>query len=624
MAWCPVRGAPRRLRTPRCGRAVRSGRFRTGLPEASPPCAAVTGRCCGRGGTAPGVVPPESARRAAPPGAGGASGKRAEAGGGGGLSESMARGEKGRRPGKRGRSSEEPATEPGAEPEPPRASKPPPSRTSAPLLRAELRSPEPSLEDTERPSNPPPGDTGRPSAPRPEDIVRASDPSPGDTARPSGPLPRDTTRASDPRSAEPYASRCRRPTTPNWTRGPRSRPTPQARTAPAQPADPRIPHSARGTGRPGRTRAARTHRPGTLTRPRVPVPRRPLAWAPEGRRRSAPPFVTVLGIPGALHASHALEVPAVPALFDPPDRFPVPRAPGVPDAPETGVPPDAGPQAEPETGPETAPEPALAPCPETEPGAGPEASLAPAPEKNPGAEPEAGTGPVPALKSAPETEPEVPSVTAPGFSEAPVLQEAPVGPEPSAAPAKPDPGRSKPPSPVAIAPSDPGHPAASVTSAESISPAEFTEATGSRDPTESREFTGPAEAVGFSGSPGPRHPTPPAIQVHVALPCSCTPVPSYPGHRSSVCGPPYSCPCLYTDGCPPRSHRHAHEIVPGNAYPPRRTAIPGAVERPAAFLRACASLYGLPPLGREPVHAPGASARTSPYPAVILSGRLRS
>ncbi len=415
-----------------------------------------------------------------------------------------------------------------------------------------------------------------------------------------------------PRSAAPYASRCRRPTTPNWTRGPHSRPTPQARTAPVQPANPRIPHSARGTGRPGRTRAARTHRPGTLTRPRVPVPRRPLAWAPEGRRRSdAPPFVTVLGIPGALHASHALEVPAVPALFDPPDRFPVPRAPGVPDAPETGVPPDAGPHAEPETGPETAPEPALAPCPETEPGAGPEASLAPAPEKNPGAEPEAGTVPVPALKSAPETEPEVPSVTAPGFSEARAFQEAPVGPEPSAYPAKPDPGRSKPPSPVAIAPSDPGHPAASVTSAESISPAEFTEATGSRDPTESREFTGPAEAVGFSGSPGPRHPTPPAIQVHVALPCSCTP-------RSLIPGPPFVrmraavLVSLLVYG------RVSSPLSPARPRNRPRQRIPAAADRHPGRGR---TTGGVPPCVRVTLRVAPARTGTSPRPRGICPER---
>lgn len=59
---------------------------------------------------------------------------------------------------------------------------------------------------------------------------------------------------------------------------------------------------------------------------------------------------------------------------------------------------------------------------------------------------------------------------------------------------------------------------------------------------------------------------------------------------------------------------HEDKVVPGthtrSGGPPSRAR---SNDR-RRFLRACASLYGLTPLEREPVHAPGASARNVPLP----------
>jgi hypothetical protein len=91
------------------------------------------------------------------------------------------------------------------------------------------------------------------------------------------------------------------------------------------------------------------------------------------------------------------------------------------------------------------------------------------------------------------------------------------------------------------------------------------------------------------------------------------PVSSYPGHRLSVCGPVFSCPCSYTDRRPPRPHLARTQIQsrPGHAYPQRRTAIPGAVERPAAF----------PPCVRVTLRVDAARTGTSPHPRGICPER---
>jgi hypothetical protein len=118
-----------------------------------------------------------------------------------------------------------------------------------------------------------------------------------------------------------------------------------------------------------------------------------------------------------------------------------------------------------------------------------------------------------------------------------------------------------------------------------------------------------------------------AVPGRAALPCSCTPRFLVPGPpfvrvRAGVLLPLF----VYVPASTPPSPGTAQkQSRPEHAYPPRRTAIPGAVERPAAFppcvrvtLRVAPARTGTSP--RPQGHLPG----TSPYPAVILSGRLRS
>lgn len=165
----------------------------------------------------------------------------------------------------------------------------------------------------------------------------------------------------------------------------------------------------------------------------------------------------------------------------------------------------------------------------------------------------------------------------------------------------------------------PAFPARSTCSADSVYPAH---PPSDRTPKRGRNAVGPSPrllrrrtSAAPPGSSGGTAAWGAAVRGRVALPCSCTP-------RFLVPGPPFA---RMPDGVHPPPTRHGHEVVPGNAYPQRRTAIPGAVERPAAFssVRARHSTGCPRPNGNQsttPGHLPG----TSPYPAVILSGRLRS
>ncbi len=97
-----------------------------------------------------------------------------------------------------------------------------------------------------------------------------------------------------------------------------------------------------------------------------------------------------------------------------------------------------------------------------------------------------------------------------------------------------------------------------------------------------------------------------------ALPCSCTPVSSSPGRSSS------SAAGVSLPGGPARTR-------PGHRYPhDRRVIPPGRPGRPCTAVRARHSTACGAPNGNQSAgprrHLPG----TSPYPAVIRSGRLRS
>ena len=225
------------------GGVGRRGVFVSGLVSrgASPAPVVAVGRCGGRGGTVPGRS--GCARRGSVADAGGVSGKRAEAGGGGGLTVSAAKGEKGRRPGKRGRVSEEPAADAPTEPEPAPVPAPAPDPVPAPdpapdpvpasdpVLASDpalAPAPDPSPVSEPAPESPPAPapdsalDPLRPPAPslaKPSlskfskfakfskpllpkplssDAPRASGPLPGRTARASKSLPEEIEPASNP------------------------------------------------------------------------------------------------------------------------------------------------------------------------------------------------------------------------------------------------------------------------------------------------------------------------------------------------------------------------------------------------------------------------------------------
>ena len=173
---------------------------------ASPVPAVAVGRWGGRGGTVPGRS--GFARRGSVAEAGGVSGKRAEAGGGGGLTVSAAKGEKGRRPGKRGRVSEEPDADASAEPEPASVPTAEPAPASDPAPAPDpLRAPEPlfakpSLSNLLS-SDVPPG-----SGPLPWATARsASEPFPRSPVPASAPAPRRAARRALPPSHHPVPGR---------------------------------------------------------------------------------------------------------------------------------------------------------------------------------------------------------------------------------------------------------------------------------------------------------------------------------------------------------------------------------------------------------------------------------
>lgn len=376
----------------------------------------------------------------------------------------MARGEKGRRPGKRGRPSEDT----GAEPAPP--------GSSEPLFR-----------DTVRGSGPVRGDRVL------EDPAPASNPLPGAPVRASGPFPAPGNTA--PASAPPFCGAVRLPL-------PRSHHPVLDPPLPAEPApEPDTPVPAPSPGR-GASPAAR----------------RPRAWAPEaGRRSDAPPFADAPGIPGALHASHALEVLDAPGLFGAPGvACPLLAAePGT--TPEAAPEPETGPQATPETGPET------------EPGPGPEG---------------------------------VPDAAAP---EPPAIPESPTEAEC---------GRSKS-SPIAS--SAVGRPAESVTFTEFVPFAGFTGLTEPVEPIDPVEPGGRCGGVEPAG-PGARrasvlmHPPFPRTRATVCSPAGrCTP--ALVRARAGVL-----LPCSYTDRRPPRSHPARHKIKDTETKS-SRARIPAAADR---------------------------------------------
>jgi len=476
------------------------------------------------------------------------SGKRAEAGGGGGLTGSIARGAKGRRPGKRGRPSEE--TD--AEPDPARPSEPP-------------------FRDTVRGSEPPFGDAVRGSEPVLEGSAPASNPLPGNPVRASGPFPRNTSPASDPpfcgavrlpspRSHHPVPNPSPPPAFPlpadavpepvprDGTSEPGANGSPPVRAAPAVPAAPEAPELPEPLDPDAPM--------PSLGRGASPAARRPLAWAPEaGRPSGDPPFVRVPGIPGALHASHELEVLDAPGLFGVPGvPCPLLRAePGAPSetGPEPEPEPGTGPQAEPEAGPETEPEP------ETEPGAE--------------AEPEVAPGPAP---------------------EAPAVPEVPVAPVVPESPTEPECGRSKS-SPVAS--SAGGRPAESVTLPEFVT---FPEFTGFTEPVVPGGRCGGVEPAG----PGARRAS---VLMHPPFPRTGPP---FVRTRAGVVLPLLVYGPASTPLSPGTTQNRSR---PEHAYPQRRTAIPGAVERPAAF----------PPCVRVTLRVDPARTGTSPRPRGICPER---
>ncbi len=95
-----------------------------------------------------------------------------------------------------------------------------------------------------------------------------------------------------------------------------------------------------------------------------------------------------------------------------------------------------------------------------------------------------------------------------------------------------------------------------------------------------------------------------------ALPCSCTPRFLVPGPLSSA------------DRC--ALGRARYEAPSGHAYPYGWTGIPVQVIRPGAFRRRARHSTGSPGGNEHQSTSPGHLPVSSPYPAVILSGRLPS
>ena len=406
------------------------------------------------------------------------------------------------------------------------------------------------------------------------------------------------------RPAVPYASRCHGPTTPCWTRHSRSLPTPYrnppqlpthrdlplvtARRNPARTAlsrfarlpqpRPRKSPSRSAPTRPYRRSVAQPPPPGALSRGR---PKQ--AYGPANRRSSAHPA----SLAHSTHPTHPkcpthqacwAHPAGSPHLVCPtrPARPTRPPHPASPAHPKPDQPSNQNPNRNPKQDPKYPPK----PDPRQNPKQDPKYPRRQAPTRNP-------------RRPLPHPTPASESPASPQNQNA-------VGPHPRLLRQRHRWNQSH-------QPHQPRHRTPATPPNSSCSPS------SSRSP-------GPKDSPRSSTPAGGAVAASPVIRGRVALPCSCTPRFLVPGRRPSVCGHrlssagPVQSRSLLVYGpasAPPHPARTQIQSHPEHAYPQRRTAIPDAVERPAAF----------PPCVRVTLRVDPARTGTSPRPRGICPER---